>query len=63
MLALLMAVGNRRGDIVQANDEPQNRKSLANYNAQFLDSMLTALTGGTEPPADHDHPRAVVLWS
>lgn len=47
MLALLMAVGKRRGDVAQVNDTSQTRKSLAGYNLTFLDSMLTALTGGT----------------
>jgi decaprenyl-phosphate phosphoribosyltransferase len=47
MLALLIAAGKRRGDIAQENGEPQKRKSLATYNIAFLDSMLTAMTGGT----------------
>lgn len=47
MLALLMATGKRRGDIAQENDSTQKRKSLAGYNLVFLDSTLTALTGGT----------------
>jgi len=47
MLALLMAVGKRRGDIAQQNDALNERKSLAGYNLAFLDSVLTALTGGT----------------
>jgi decaprenyl-phosphate phosphoribosyltransferase len=47
MLALLMAVGKRRGDIAQVNDASRKRKSLTGYNLAFLDSMLTALTGGT----------------
>ena len=47
MLALLVAVGKRRGDIAQDNDASKMRKSLAGYNLIFLDSMLTALTGGT----------------
>jgi decaprenyl-phosphate phosphoribosyltransferase len=47
MLALLMTAGKRRGDIAQENDESRTRKSLATYNLAFLDSMLTAMTGGT----------------
>jgi decaprenyl-phosphate phosphoribosyltransferase len=47
MLALLMATGKRRGDIAQNNDWSSQRKSLAGYTLGFLDSMLTALTGGT----------------
>jgi decaprenyl-phosphate phosphoribosyltransferase len=47
MLALLMAAGKRRGDIAQNNDESSQRKSLTSYTLGFLDSTLTALTGGT----------------
>jgi decaprenyl-phosphate phosphoribosyltransferase len=47
MLALLMATGKRRGDIAQNNDRSSQRKSLENYTLGFLDSTLTALTGGT----------------
>jgi decaprenyl-phosphate phosphoribosyltransferase len=47
MLALLMAAGKRRGDIAQQNDALNERRSLAGYNLPFLDSVLTALTGGT----------------
>jgi len=47
MLALLLATGKRRGDIAQDNDQMSQRKSLSSYNLGFLDSVLTALTGGT----------------
>jgi decaprenyl-phosphate phosphoribosyltransferase len=47
MLALLMVTAKRRGDIAQNYDASQKRKSLAGYNLGFLDSTLTALTGGT----------------
>jgi decaprenyl-phosphate phosphoribosyltransferase len=47
MLALLMAVGKRRGDLAQSNDAGNERRSLAGYNLAFLDAVLTALTGGT----------------
>jgi decaprenyl-phosphate phosphoribosyltransferase len=47
MLALLMATGKRRGDIAQNNDKMLQRRSLAAYTPGFLDSTLTALTGGT----------------
>src|SRR5262245_8418762 len=47
MLALLMATGKRRGDIAQDNEVSSQRKSLDNYTLGFLDSTLTALTGGT----------------
>ena len=47
MLALLMATGKRRGDIAQKNDELTQRRSLAGYTREFLDAVLTALTGGT----------------
>lgn len=47
MLALLIAIGKRRGDIVQAIDTDHHRKSLDGYNLAFLDASLAALTGGT----------------
>jgi len=47
MLALVLATGKRRADIVQENDLAQKRKSLTGYNLVFLDSALAALTGGT----------------
>ena len=47
MLALLMATGKRRGDIAQSNDSSSQRRSLAAYTLGFLNSTLTALTGGT----------------
>jgi decaprenyl-phosphate phosphoribosyltransferase len=47
MLALLMVTGKRRADVAQENDASQRRRSLACYNLKFLDSTLSALTGGT----------------
>jgi len=47
MLALLIAIGKRRGDIAQADDADHRRKSLDGYNLAFLDASLAALTGGT----------------
>jgi decaprenyl-phosphate phosphoribosyltransferase len=47
MLALLMAVGKRRGDIAQENDLTRRRKSLEGYDLSFLDAALAAFTGGT----------------
>ena len=47
MLALLMSVGKRRGEIAQENDSARKRKSLDGYTLSFLDACLTALTGGT----------------
>jgi decaprenyl-phosphate phosphoribosyltransferase len=47
MLALLMAAGKRRGDLAQQSDAMYKREALASYNLAFLDSVLTALTGGT----------------
>lgn len=46
ILALLMSVGKRRGDIAQNNDPARKRKSLDGYNLGFLDVALAALTGG-----------------
>ena len=47
MLALLMAAGKRRGDIAQNYEKSPQRKALVSYTLGFLDSMLTALAGGT----------------
>jgi 4-hydroxybenzoate polyprenyltransferase len=47
MLALLMTISKRRGDIVQKNDPMRGRKSLDGYNLGFLDAALAAFTGGT----------------
>lgn len=47
MVALLLTVGKRRGDIAEKNDISHGRRSLAQYNAAYLDLVLAALTGGT----------------
>ena len=47
MVALLLTVGKRRGDIAQANDVTHGRRSLAHYSVAYLDLVLAALTGGT----------------
>jgi decaprenyl-phosphate phosphoribosyltransferase len=46
-IALLLTTGKRRGDIARGNDAQFKRKSLASYNLAYLDSVLSALTGGT----------------
>lgn len=47
MVALLLTVGKRRGDIAGKNDVAHGRRSLAQYNVAYLDLVLAALTGGT----------------
>ena len=47
MLALLMAIGKRRGDLAQELDPARHRKSLNGYNLGFLNAALAAFTGGT----------------
>ena len=47
MVALLLTVGKRRGDIAESNDVANSRRSLAQYNLAYLDLVLAALTGGT----------------
>jgi decaprenyl-phosphate phosphoribosyltransferase len=46
-IALLLATGKRRGDIVRGNDAGQARKSLAGYSLAYLDNVLAALVGAT----------------
>lgn len=47
MVALLLTVGKRRGDIAEKNDVAHSRRSLSQYNVAYLDLVLAALTGGT----------------
>ena len=47
MVALLLTVGKRRGDIAENNDTSHGRRSLSQYNVAYLDLVLAALTGGT----------------
>ena len=47
MVALLLTVGKRRGDIAQSNDVGHGRRSLSQYSVAYLDLVLAALTGGT----------------
>lgn len=46
-IALLAAIGKRRGDIARENDAYMKRKSLARYSVAYLDAMLAALAGAT----------------
>lgn len=46
-IALLLATGKRRGDIVRGNDAGQARKSLSGYTVAYLDNVLAALVGAT----------------
>jgi decaprenyl-phosphate phosphoribosyltransferase len=47
LVALLLAVGKRRGDIVNRHDEAGARKSLASYSVSFLDHAMTMLGAAT----------------
>ena len=47
MIALVLTVGKRRGDIAQQFDVENRRKSLEQYNLAYLDLVLASLTGGT----------------
>src|SRR5208282_3702347 len=47
MIAFVLTVGKRRGDIAQEYDIEKSRRSLAQYNLAYLDLVLAALTGGT----------------
>ena len=39
LLSLMLAIGKRRGDLVQNNDSKMMRKSLNYYNLNFLDQI------------------------
>ncbi len=41
LLSLMLAVGKRRGDLIQSNDETFQRRSLAGYNLVYLDQVNT----------------------
>ncbi len=47
LIALLLTVGKRRGDIARDNDVENRRRSLGGYNLAFLDMVFAALTGAT----------------
>jgi decaprenyl-phosphate phosphoribosyltransferase len=47
LLAMLIVIGKRRGDIAQGNDLRMSRKVLAAYNLVYLDAMLATFSGGT----------------
>jgi decaprenyl-phosphate phosphoribosyltransferase len=47
VIALLLTVGKRRGDIARDNDAQMKRRSLVGYNLAYLDALLAALTGTT----------------
>lgn len=47
MIALVLTVGKRRGDIAQQYDTENRRRSLEQYNVAYLDLVLASLTGGT----------------
>ena len=37
----MLAVGKRRGDLIQSNDETFQRRSLVAYNSTYLDQVNT----------------------
>ena len=41
LLSLMLAVGKRRGDLIQSNDETFQRRSLVAYNSTYLDQVNT----------------------
>ena len=38
LLATLIVVGKRRGDLIEGNDSNVNRRSLHGYNKEYLNS-------------------------
>ena len=46
-VALLLTAGKRRGDMAKENDVTNRRKSLNGYTIEYLNIMLSALTGST----------------
>jgi 4-hydroxybenzoate polyprenyltransferase len=47
LVALLMAAGKRRGDLLQENDVLKKRKSLDGYTLAFLDQIMSMLAAAT----------------
>lgn len=47
LLSLMLAVGKRRGDLVQENDVGLSRKSLSGYNLAYLDQLNAILAAST----------------
>ena len=47
LLSLMLAVGKRRGDLIQSNDNSFQRRSLAGYNLAYLDQINTLLATAT----------------
>ena len=41
LLSLMLAVGKRRGDLIQSNDDNFKRRSLVGYNLTYLDQVNT----------------------
>ena len=47
LLAMLLTVGKRRGDLAQNNDQFVKRRSLSKYTVPYLDHLLSILAAGT----------------
>ncbi len=47
LLALMLTIAKRRGDLAQNNDPQGHRASLAGYTIPFLDHLLSMLAGAT----------------
>lgn len=46
-IALLLTAGKRRGDVAHENYAEERRQTNVEYNLQYLDAVLAALTGAT----------------
>lgn len=46
-LALLLALGKRRGELLLSSSETKTRKSLSGYNLKFIDSALSTISAST----------------
>jgi len=47
LLALFLALAKRRHEIVEVEDAPNHRRSLADYSPQMLDQMIAVVTAST----------------
>jgi 4-hydroxybenzoate polyprenyltransferase len=47
MISLLLATGKRRADLALDNDPMRLRRSLQSYSIEYLDTVLSAVGGGT----------------
>ena len=47
LVAMMLAVGKRRGDVANALDQSGRRRSLQHYTVPYLDQLTTLLAGAT----------------